>query len=87
MSLWPVEDEAAREWMVALYTARFNEGATTVDAVRRAGSCRSPVPSHVQLHDVAVGKNVIALDRLAVEHGCPPNPGELEGLGNITVDE
>lgn len=38
MSLWPVEDDDAREWMVALYRARFGERLTTSEAVRAA--CR-----------------------------------------------
>ncbi len=36
MSLWPVEDDAAREWMVALYRARWAEGLGTAAAVRAA---------------------------------------------------
>jgi CHAT domain-containing protein len=36
MSLWPVEDEAARHWMSELYEARAS-GAPTYEAVRRAG--------------------------------------------------
>jgi CHAT domain-containing protein len=36
MSLWPVEDQAAREWMGRLYEARLNGHASTVDAVRQA---------------------------------------------------
>ncbi len=35
MSLWPVQDEASRAWMRALYEARLN-GSTTADAVRQA---------------------------------------------------
>lgn len=35
LSLWPVEDEAARHWMRELYAARLG-GATTAEAVRRA---------------------------------------------------
>jgi len=35
MSLWPIEDEAARHWMRELYDAR-RAGATTTEAVRRA---------------------------------------------------
>jgi CHAT domain-containing protein len=37
MSLWSVEDEATREWMKELYTARFMEGRTTAESVREAG--------------------------------------------------
>jgi CHAT domain-containing protein len=36
MSLWPVQDEAAREWMGALYRARFREHMGTAAAVRAA---------------------------------------------------
>ena len=36
MSLWPVDDEATRDWMSALYRHRFVEGASTADAVREA---------------------------------------------------
>jgi CHAT domain-containing protein/tetratricopeptide (TPR) repeat protein len=36
MSLWPVEDEATRQWMRALYAARLHEGRATDDAVRSA---------------------------------------------------
>jgi CHAT domain-containing protein len=35
MSLWPVQDEATRNWMVALYRAH-GEGLRTSEAVRRA---------------------------------------------------
>jgi CHAT domain-containing protein len=35
MSLWRVEDEAAREWMKRLYKSRFS-GLSTADAVRQA---------------------------------------------------
>jgi CHAT domain-containing protein len=36
MSLWPVDDEAAREWMTALYQARLGDRTSTAEAVRRA---------------------------------------------------
>lgn len=36
MSLWAVDDEAAREWMSALYRARLVDGLPTAEAVRRA---------------------------------------------------
>jgi CHAT domain-containing protein len=36
MSLWPVEDEASRQWMRALYANRLSRGMTTVDAVNAA---------------------------------------------------
>ena len=36
MSLWPVEDEATRRWMEALYTVRFARGQSTAEAVRAA---------------------------------------------------
>lgn len=36
MSLWPVEDRAARAWMRALYTARLRDQLTTADAMRQA---------------------------------------------------
>jgi CHAT domain-containing protein len=35
-SLWKVEDEAAREWMRALYKARFVKGMRTAQSVREA---------------------------------------------------
>ncbi len=36
ISLWPVDDRAAREWMRAFYRARIQGGATTASAVRAA---------------------------------------------------
>jgi tetratricopeptide (TPR) repeat protein/CHAT domain-containing protein len=36
MSLWAVDDEAAREWMAALYRAHLIDGLATAEAVRRA---------------------------------------------------
>ena len=36
MSLWPVEDRAARVWMRALYTARLRDRLSTADAMRQA---------------------------------------------------
>jgi len=36
MSLWPVEDESARQWMRALYEARLVSGLGTAEAVREA---------------------------------------------------
>jgi CHAT domain-containing protein len=36
MSLWPVEDQIAREWMRQLYRARLVAGLTTIDAVHQA---------------------------------------------------
>jgi CHAT domain-containing protein/tetratricopeptide (TPR) repeat protein len=36
MSLWPVDDQATRAWMRALYDARFRRGLTTADAVHSA---------------------------------------------------
>jgi CHAT domain-containing protein len=35
-SLWPVEDNATRRWMAALYRARFESGLGTTEAVRQA---------------------------------------------------
>ena len=35
-SLWPVQDESAREWMSAFYRARFRLGESTSRAVRAA---------------------------------------------------
>lgn len=35
-SLWPADDLATREWMNALYGARFGDGASTAEAVRTA---------------------------------------------------
>jgi CHAT domain-containing protein len=36
MSLWPVEDEASRQWMRALYANRLVKGMSTVEAVNSA---------------------------------------------------
>jgi CHAT domain-containing protein len=36
MSLWPVADEGAHEWMVDLYEARFSRKLDTATAVRDA---------------------------------------------------
>jgi CHAT domain-containing protein len=36
MSLWSVEDKAARRWMTALYEGRFLDGLSTAEAVRQA---------------------------------------------------
>ncbi len=36
MSLWPVEDRIARQWMRHFYEARLSPGATTAEATRRA---------------------------------------------------
>jgi CHAT domain-containing protein len=36
MSLWPVEDQVARDWMGQLYRARLVHGLTTMDAVHQA---------------------------------------------------
>jgi len=36
MSLWAVEDQAARVWTTALYRARLRDGLSTAEAVRRA---------------------------------------------------
>lgn len=36
VSLWRVEDEAARDWMQALYTAHLSDGLSTEQAVRAA---------------------------------------------------
>jgi CHAT domain-containing protein len=36
MSLWPVEDEAARQWMRRLYSARFVKNKTTAEAAQQA---------------------------------------------------
>ena len=36
MSLWKVEDQAARRWMEALYGARFGRGMSTAQAMRAA---------------------------------------------------
>jgi CHAT domain-containing protein len=40
MSLWPVGDTATREWMHALYEARFVDGLATDEAVRAASLAR-----------------------------------------------
>jgi CHAT domain-containing protein/tetratricopeptide (TPR) repeat protein len=37
MSLWPVDDEATRSWMKALYDGRLRDGLDTAEAVREAG--------------------------------------------------
>ena len=36
MSLWPVPDDAARDWMQSLYTGKFDRGLDTAAAVRGA---------------------------------------------------
>lgn len=36
MSLWPVEDEAVREWMTSLYTGRFVDNLSTAESVHQA---------------------------------------------------
>jgi CHAT domain-containing protein len=36
MSLWPVEDQATREWMTTLYEGRLKRRLGTADAVREA---------------------------------------------------
>ncbi len=36
MSLWPVDDQAARAWMGALYRGRFQQRLSTMEAVRAA---------------------------------------------------
>jgi CHAT domain-containing protein len=36
MSLWPVDDGAARRWMRSLYERRFLQGQSTVASVRHA---------------------------------------------------
>ncbi|MEO5878928.1 MAG: CHAT domain-containing tetratricopeptide repeat protein [Candidatus Eisenbacteria bacterium] len=46
MSLWPVEDDATRRWMKALYEARWTQGLGTAEAMRTAelrllGECRT----------------------------------------------
>jgi CHAT domain-containing protein len=37
LSLWPAEDRATREWMTALYRARFVRGETPAQAIHSAG--------------------------------------------------
>ena len=37
LSLWPVDDEATRQWMEALYEGRLRQGLDTSEAVRTAG--------------------------------------------------
>ncbi len=36
MSLWPIDDRFARDWMIALYRARLAEGLGTAEAVKAA---------------------------------------------------
>jgi CHAT domain-containing protein/tetratricopeptide (TPR) repeat protein len=36
MSLWPIEDQATRQWMSGLYGARLGQDLTTVTAIRQA---------------------------------------------------
>jgi CHAT domain-containing protein len=36
MSLWPVEDEAARVWMKVVYEEKFGRNVTTAEAVRES---------------------------------------------------
>jgi CHAT domain-containing protein len=38
LSLWEVDDRSTREWMRVLYQARFLDGLTTAESVRRASS-------------------------------------------------
>lgn len=38
LSLWPVRDEIAREWMTELYRRRLDEGASTIDSVNAASA-------------------------------------------------
>jgi CHAT domain-containing protein len=35
-SLWPVEDEATRQWMTALYQSHFGQGRSTAESVASA---------------------------------------------------
>jgi CHAT domain-containing protein/tetratricopeptide (TPR) repeat protein len=37
MSLWPVEDAAALEWIRALYNSRLKQGLSTAESLREAG--------------------------------------------------
>jgi CHAT domain-containing protein len=39
-SLWPVDDQDTREWMSALYGARFVGGKSTAESIRSAGRTR-----------------------------------------------
>ena len=36
LSLWPVDDEATRAWMVELYRGRFENKLSTAQSVREA---------------------------------------------------
>lgn len=45
-SLWPVEDEETRHWMVALYAAHFQQGRDTAEAVRAAQLARIRARRH-----------------------------------------
>ena len=38
MSLWPVDDVATRQWMQALYRARYRDRSSSTDAVRSANA-------------------------------------------------
>jgi CHAT domain-containing protein len=36
MSLWPVQDQATRDWMAALYRARLEQRLSTIESVATA---------------------------------------------------
>ena len=40
MSLWPLKDEATKEWMINLYEGRFFQKQSTAEAIRGAGRQR-----------------------------------------------
>ncbi|MEQ1834277.1 MAG: CHAT domain-containing tetratricopeptide repeat protein [Candidatus Eisenbacteria bacterium] len=50
-SLWPVEDRAAREWMAALYRARWQRGLSTGESVRAAARERLQARRRLGLPD------------------------------------
>lgn len=64
MSLWPVQDEAARQWMRRLYEARLLANRGSADSVRRAslGLLRASRAQHLSTHPFYWGGFVAAGD-------------------------
>ena len=57
MSLWAVDDAAAREWMRSLYQEKLVEGRGTSESIRRAGlqMLRRRRAAHESTHPFAWG--------------------------------